>query len=270
MSGSAPSRPRKSLGQHFLHDTNIVRKILDAAEIAPGETVVEVGPGRGALTCGLADRAGRVVALEIDRQLAERLRERLADRSHVTVVTADAVDYEFGGVAPRFKVVANLPYNAATPIIFRLLDFGTQVISLVVMVQREVAERMIAPPGGRDYGALSIGIGYQTEAKILFRVAPGCFTPRPKVESAVVRLVPRSQPPFSIRDETFFIRVVRDLFSHRRKTIRNALRDAGHTVESVTSALKTTGIDPGLRPQQLSAAEIGRLADGLFELHRGM
>lgn len=256
-------RPRKSLGQHFLHDPNIVRKILDAARIDPNETVLEIGPGRGALTAGLSDRAGRVIALELDAQLARHLRTQFADRPNVELITADALHFPFDQIPAPFKVVANLPYNVATPILFRLLEVRARIDKLIVMVQRELAERMVAQPGGHDWGPLGVALQYFTTATILFRVAPGGFTPPPRVDSAVVRLVPRPNPPVAVHDQKQFFSVVRGAFTHRRKTLRNALRDAGFPPPAIDAALAAAGIDPKRRPETVMLEEFARLADGL-------
>ena len=207
---------RKSLGQHFLIDKNIVHKIVRLAELQPGETVLEIGPGRGILTEALLDSSGLVVAVELDAALCARLRTTLGGRSNFRLIEGDALAFEYAQVPSPFLVVANLPYYVSTPLLFRLLEERQRIDRLVLMLQEEVVARLAAAPGGKDYGALSIAAQFYCEVRRAFRVSPTCFRPKPRVGSAVVVLTPLAKPRVSVTDEAFFFRVVRAGFAHRR------------------------------------------------------
>lgn len=239
-------RPRKRFGQHFLHDPAVVRRIVEAIAPAADDFVVEIGPGEGVLTRPLAERAGRLEAIEIDRDLAAAL---AAERIKVHV--ADALEFDFGQLPQGTRVVGNLPYNISTPLLFHLARFADRLRDLHFMLQREVVERMVAPPSTPAYGRLSVMLQARFSMQKLFRVAAGAFRPPPKVESAVVRLVPLAEP--LDRDAERFADVVRRAFSARRKTLRNAL---GLEAE----ALEALGIDPRLRPENLSPQDYVRIA----------
>lgn len=270
---------RQALGQHFLHDPNIVRKILAVAQIAPDETVVEIGPGRGVLTRPLSRVAQRLFAVELDARLVDGLKtdiEREGSRSwgkRVELIRADALTFAFESLPAPFVVVANLPYAISTPLLFRLLKLRGGIDRMVLMVQLEVARRITAPVGGRDYGPLSIGIQYATRARLEFIVPRGCFSPPPSVDSAVISLDEIGKPRVPVRDEPFFFRVVRGAFAHRRKSLRNALKHAGFPVSAVEEGLRTIGPNgrcapPGPRPQTLTIEEWALLADKLFDITR--
>jgi 16S rRNA (adenine1518-N6/adenine1519-N6)-dimethyltransferase len=239
-------RPRKRFGQHFLHDPAVVRRIVEAIAPAADDFVIEIGPGEGVLTRPLAARAGRLEAIEIDRDLAAAL---AAERIKVHV--ADALEFDFGQLPQGMRVVGNLPYNISTPLLFHLARFADRLRDLHVMLQREVVERMVAPPSTPAYGRLSVMLQARFSMQKLFRVAAGAFRPPPKVESAVVRLVPLAEP--LDRGAERFADVVRRAFSARRKTLRNAL---GLEAE----ALEALGIDPRLRPENLSPQDYVRIA----------
>ncbi|MGE3161126.1 MAG: 16S rRNA (adenine(1518)-N(6)/adenine(1519)-N(6))-dimethyltransferase RsmA [Burkholderiales bacterium] len=239
-------RPRKRFGQHFLHDPGVVRRIVAAIAPAPGDFILEIGPGEGVLTRPLRERAARLEAIEIDRDLAARL---VAEG--VVVHAGDALEFDYGALPPGARIVGNLPYNISTPLLFRLAEHAARFRDLHFMLQREVVERMVAAPSTRAYGRLSVMLQARFSLESLFRVAPGAFRPPPGVESAVVRLRPLEAPlDLGVPG---FAGLVRRAFSARRKTLRNAL---GLSAESLAGL----GYDPGLRPENLSAADYVRIA----------
>lgn len=243
----------KRLGQHFLHDDQILRRIADAVAPLPGETVIEIGPGRGALTDILAERANPVTAIEIDRALSEKLRLRYAGNSRVKIVEADVLKTDIAEVAAGpFVVVGNVPYYITTPIIFHVLraPFPRHAVFLV---QLEVAERIVAPPGSRTYGALSVNVQAVAHAEIVFEVPRGAFSPPPKVTSALVKITPRADPIVDVTDAVKFRSFVQGLFGMRRKQIANVLRSVSELdTQQVADVLATLGIDPRARPETLS------------------
>jgi 16S rRNA (adenine1518-N6/adenine1519-N6)-dimethyltransferase len=252
---------RKSLGQHFLSDPRILGRIADALAIEAGDTVVEIGPGRGALTAQLLQRASRVVAIEVDRKLAELLRRRYRDEPRLEVVEADVLSVSLGAVAgaPEFLVAGNVPYYITTPIIFQALEPPRAKRSLF-LVQKEVADRMAEPPGNKTYGALSVNVQALARVETLFRVPPGAFQPPPKVDSAVVRLVPRDDPDVQPEEESRFKTLVQQSFAMRRKQMRRVVRTLfGLGAEEADVLLARAHIDPEVRPETLSAADFARL-----------
>jgi 16S rRNA (adenine1518-N6/adenine1519-N6)-dimethyltransferase len=253
--GAAP-RAKKRFGQHFLSDRGILNKIVDAAEIAPGGVVVEIGPGRGALTEALADAGARVVALEIDDDLLPALRERFENRDNVRIVEGDALDMPpsemlgRGGVSAPYAVVANLPYNVAAAVLRRFLEGDLRPSRMVVMVQLEVAEAIVAQPG--SMGLLSIATQVYGTTRIVMRVAPGAFSPPPKVQSAVVRIDVTPKPRVDVPLDPFF-RIVRAGFGNPRKQLRNSISFGMHVKQEVVDGvMRAAGIDATLRPQMLS------------------
>lgn len=251
-------RPRKRFGQHFLHDPATVRRIVQAVAPAAGERLVEIGPGEGVLTGHLLALAGELDAVELDRDLAQALRERRDWPGTLRVHEANALDFDFAGLAPpggRVRLVGNLPYNVSTPLLFHLLEQRAAIADMHFMLQREVVERMAAAPAGADYGRLSVMVQAQCRVQSLLRVAPGAFRPPPQVESAVVRLVPHAEPAVTGAAASRFADIVRRAFSARRKTLRNALRGVVEP-DTITAA----GIDPGTRAERLSVADFARLA----------
>lgn len=252
---------RKSLGQHFLNDRRILQRIVDALELTDADTVVEIGPGRGSLSDLLAPRAQRLVLIEIDRMLAAALRDRFAGRPSVTVVQADVLTVDLAAVAGAgpFKVVGNVPYNITTPILFHALR-APRPSRAVYLVQREVAERIVAPPGSDAYGALSVNVQAVACPKLLFRVAAGAFHPPPKVESAVVRIDPRKDPVVGDDEEPGFRRFVQDAFGMRRKQLRRVLRAIlGIDVARANAVLDEAGLDGAVRPETLAPEAFARL-----------
>jgi 16S rRNA (adenine1518-N6/adenine1519-N6)-dimethyltransferase len=252
-------RPRKRFGQNFLADSHYVARIAAAIDAQPGDAIVEIGPGLGALTDTLVDRAGSITAIEIDRDLAARLRQRFA-QDRLTLYEADALAFDFASLGSALRVVGNLPYNISSPLLFRLASFEAQLRDIHAMLQREVVARMTAQPATADYGRLTVMLQARFDVTRLFTVPAGAFRPAPNVESAVARLVPLGAARPQIRDEALFARVVMAAFGQRRKTLRNALAPlAGE------EALRAAGIDPAARGETLAVADFVRLANGLAE-----
>ncbi len=235
------------------------------ADVRREDRVVEIGPGRGILTRLLAARAGALTAIELDARWHAALQSEFANAAHVHIEHGDALTYPFEDLPPPFKVVANLPYYLSTQILFRLLGLRTRITLMVLMLQREVVDRLVARPGTKAYGALSVVVAYAADVHKEFAVAPGSFTPRPSVNSAVVTIVPRLSPAVAVRDEALFMRLVRAAFAHRRKMLPNALKDEGFDTDKIATALKTTGLDATRRGETLSLQEFGWLADAVGE-----
>lgn len=253
----------KRLGQNFLVDETVVDRIVAAAGVTPGDAVLEIGPGIGTLTQGLLEAGAKVVAVELDRRLVEVLADTLAGYDAVRVVHGDILKTDISremATAP-FKVVANLPYYITTPILMGILEQRLPVSVLVTMVQKEVAERMVAAPGGKDYGALSVAVQYYTAPEIAFLVPPQAFIPAPAVESAVIRCAVRERPPVAVASEATFFRVVKAAFAQRRKTLANALKGAGLAAGDVATVLAAAGVDGGRRGETLSLAEFAAVAN---------
>ena len=260
-------RADKKLGQNFLIDENVVHQIVAAAELSEADTVLEVGPGIGTLTQGLAESKARVVAVELDTRLLPVLATTLNGYDNVRVVHGDILKVnimeEVG--APSFKVCANLPYYITTPIIFALLEKRLPMERLVAMVQKEVAERMAAQPGGKEYGALSVAIQYYTEPKIAFIVPPTSFIPAPAVDSAVIVCKRREKPPVEVCDEGLFFRVVKAAFSLRRKMLSNSLKNMGIKSEQVAKWLELASVDGKRRAETLSLEDFAKLTNSFNE-----
>lgn len=256
-------RPRRRFGQHFLISRRVLDRLLDAAAVRSTDGVLEIGAGIGTLTRALAEAAGAVVAVELDRDLLPALRDAVAAYPHVRVVQGDAMALDPSLLAslphPR-KAVSNLPYSIASPLIVTLLERPVGLTRMVFTVQREVADRLTAPPGGRDYGALSVAVQYRAEARVVTRVPKTAFYPPPDVESSVVRLDVRPRPAVAVADEAMFFRVVRAAFSQRRKTLRNALAGGlSLPPEAVAAAAWASGIDPARRGETLALEEFAAL-----------
>ena len=253
-------RPRKRFGQHFLHDRNVIARIVAALAPRPDDHIVEIGPGKGALTRELATHLTHFDAVELDRDLLARL-EAEFPRDGLTLHNADALKFDFCKIASgggKLRVIGNLPYNISTPLLFHLLDQAGCIEDMLFMLQKEVVERLRAAPGGKDYGRLSVMIQYRCAVEKLFDVAPGAFTPPPKVDSAVVRLVPHATPPVAVNDEAQFSQAVRAAFASRRKTLRNNLKGL-LSAEDMTAL----GIDPTRRAETLSLAEFAALSNAM-------
>jgi 16S rRNA (adenine1518-N6/adenine1519-N6)-dimethyltransferase len=257
--GAFPPK-RKSHGQHFLNDRRVLGRIADALQLQGGETVVEIGPGRGALTDILADRAGRLIAVEVDRALAALLRERYARRNNVLIAEADVLEISLGAIAGGpFVLVGNVPYYITTPILFHALQ-PPRAERAVYLVQREVADRLTAAPGSKAYGALTVNVAAVARADMLFKVPAGAFSPPPKVESAVVRITPLAAPLVEPAEEEALRKLVQGAFGMRRKQMRRVIRTLrALTAEEADSLLAAVGIDPEARPETLSVEQFVKL-----------
>ncbi len=257
---SDPPPAIKRLGQNFLIDPNIVRKIVALAEIAPSDTVLEIGPGRGILTEALCRTAGHVTAVEVDPRLHAYLAERQAEFPSLTLVLDDAMTYPIENLPVGTIVVANLPYYISTPLLFRLLDQRDRFPRMVLMLQNEVADRLVAKPGSSDYGVLSVMAQYAAEITKAFRVSAQCFRPRPEVGSAVVLLRTKERRALSLEEEPKFAALVKAAFAHRRKTLVNSLKDEGYDQKSVIEALNSLSLSPTARAEVLSVTQLIELS----------
>jgi 16S rRNA (adenine1518-N6/adenine1519-N6)-dimethyltransferase len=259
MANPTPHRAKKRFGQHFLHDPNIIRAIIAAINPRVGECVVEIGPGLGAMTCPLLEKLQTLEVVELDRDVIPLLEERCGAYGQLNIHQADALKFDFGQLCsePRgLRVVGNLPYNISTPLIFHLLDSAEKIRDMHFLLQQEVVQRITAPPGGGDYGRLSIMVQYRCKTQYLFHVGRGAFQPPPKVESAVVRLEPYTELPHRADNEHLFAQIVNQVFSQRRKTLRKSLKGL-----SEDRHFELVGIDPGKRPEQLSVGEFVTLSN---------
>ena len=259
---------RKGLGQHFLVDRNIIHKIVEVARLRADDVVLEVGPGLGEMTALLARQARKVICVEIDPRLAAILKTKMLPFQNVEVIEEDILKLDLLklGEAERqqIKVVANLPYQISTPLLFRLIEARKIFSELTLMLQKEVAERIVSPPGGKEYGPLSLLVQMFSEVSICFHVKPSAFYPRPKVESSVIRIRWKESPPVAVEDEQWFKNVVKKVMGYRRKTLINALKYSGLSRrEASEGTLAGAGIDPQRRPGTLSLEEFLRLAQTL-------
>ncbi|RPA60785.1 16S rRNA (adenine(1518)-N(6)/adenine(1519)-N(6))-dimethyltransferase RsmA [Aerococcus agrisoli] len=266
---------KKSLGQNFLTEPQILQHMIDVAGVDQDTNAIEIGPGIGALTEFLAINAKEVLAFEIDQRLLPVLADTLAQYDNVTVKHQDILEADLNaeiakmGPADKTVVVANLPYYITTPIIFNLLEASVQFDKFILMMQKEVAERLTAAPGSKAYGSLSVAIQYYCDAEIAFTVPRTVFNPQPNVDSAILALTKLDTPRIQVIDEAFFFRLVRASFKQRRKTLWNNLRAAfgkeEDTVEKMTAALDEAGLDPKQRAETLTIEDFGKLADALFQ-----
>lgn len=254
MDASAPPA-RKSLGQHFLIDPNIVRKIITLADLQPDETVYEIGPGRGILTEAFCRAVNRVIAIEIDPRLYAYLSERQSAFPNLELVCADALTFPLKDLPQGTVVVANLPYYISTPLLFRLFEAGPRLSRMVLMIQAEVAARLVAQPGSREYGLLSVMAQSAAEIVEGFRVSAQCFRPRPEVASTVVSLRRRATMLVSNEQQVDFHRIVKAAFAHRRKMLPNSLRDEGYEFDRVVEALRALNLSPTVRAETLSVEQ---------------
>lgn len=258
--------PRKRFGQNFLHDANILRNMVSAIAPQAGENLLEIGPGKGALTFPLLRTAGKLRVIELDRDLIGPLREQAESLGELEIYNADALRFDFATLAADIgplRVIGNLPYNISTPLVFHLLAHASDIVDMHFLLQKEVVDRMAAAPGGKDYGRLSVMVQYHCRVERLFGVGPAAFHPRPKVDSAFLRLTPNPTPLEKANNIAALENIVRQAFSQRRKTLRKSLR--GMLDEQ---AITATGIDPGNRPEQLSVGAFVRLANQLPLLHK--
>ena len=251
-------RPRKRFGQHFLHDQRVIGKILAAIAPGPGERLVEIGPGLGAISLPLLELCGSLTAIELDRDVIPGLEAAAAGKGALRIIQADALKTDISLLAStgeKLRLVGNLPYNISTPLLFHFLEYADHITDMHFMLQKEVVERMAAKPGGKEYGRLTVMLAARCKVQPLFNIGSGAFRPPPKVESSFVRLTPYLTPPFPIIDRVRFARIVTGAFSHRRKTLRNAL--AGLVDED---AIRAAGIDPSARPETLTPMDFARLS----------
>jgi 16S rRNA (adenine1518-N6/adenine1519-N6)-dimethyltransferase len=273
-------RPARSLGQNFLADEGILRRIGQAAEIGGNDVILEIGPGLGSLTAVLAESAGCVVAVEIDKRLIPVLHSNMIGYRNVIIINEDILKVDLhkelmpymeneDGTERRLKIVANLPYYITTPVIMKLLESGVKAECMVFMVQKEVADRMAAAPGGKDYGALSVAVQYYSRPALVMQVHPHSFVPQPDVDSAVVKLELYKTPPVELLDKDLFFKVVKAAFGQRRKTLVNALNNAsylGLDKERIMELLEKIGIDKNQRGETLSIQQFARLSNLVYDL----
>lgn len=263
---------RKKFGQNFLIDNNILDKIIEAADITREDCVLEIGPGIGTMTQRLAEEAGEVIAVEIDKNLIPILGETLADYDNVTILNEDILKVDIHQIAAQhggkpLKVVANLPYYITTPIIMALFESHAPLKSVTIMVQKEVADRMCVGPGTKEYGALSLAVQYYAKPKIITKVPASCFMPRPNVDSTVIHLMRYEKPPVETKDEAWFFAIIRASFNQRRKTLANGLANAGNLGvgrQQVEDVLAEMGLSSTIRGEALTLEQFSELSDRLY------
>jgi len=251
--------PRKRFGQHFLTDQAVIESIVGAIRPQAGDAMVEIGPGLGALTAPLCALVDRLHVIEIDRDIIARL-HRAYPPARLAVHAGDVLEFDFSALPPDLRVVGNLPYNISTPLLFYLARYAERIRDMHFMLQKEVVERMVAPPGGRDYGRLSVMLQYRFDMALLLEVAPGAFSPPPQVNSAVVRMLPRTPAQLTAKSQAGLEQVVRRAFAQRRKTLRNSLAGLLDAVDYAS-----LGIVPGLRAENLAVADFVRIGNYLAE-----
>lgn len=263
---------QKKFGQNFLIDAHVLEKIVDAAEITKDDCVLEIGPGIGTMTQYLCERAGRVIAVEIDKNLIPILNDTLSEYDNVTIINDDVLKLDINKLANEknggrpIKVVANLPYYITTPIVLGLLEGGVPLKSITVMIQKEVADRMQVGPGTKDYGALSLAVQFYCKPEVVCQVSPECFIPRPGVGSAVIRLDRYEKCPVEVKDDKAMFKLIRAAFNQRRKTLSNSISNAGIgiTREQTVAALATLGLSDTIRGEALTLEQFAKLSDILF------
>jgi len=260
--------PKKRLGQHFLVDPNILDKVIRTARVGKEDVILEVGPGLGGMTLALAREVRKVIAVEIDSKLVTMLKEKVAGHRNIEVIESDILKVDFKHFSEKeghpIKVVANLPYQISTPLLFRFIESKKAFSTFTLMLQKEVAARMVAPPGRKEYGPLSIFVQLFLDVSIRFHIKPSAFFPPPRVESAVVHMVWKEKPMIETNDAEWFKRVVRACFGYRRKTLINALRHSELSIpESIGLKMEKIGIDPRRRPETLTIGEFASLAEVL-------
>lgn len=269
---------QKKFGQNFLIDPHVLDKIIRAAQIEKEDVVLEIGPGIGTMTQCLAESARQVIAVEIDDHLIPILQETLKDYDNVKVIHGDILKVDIHALAREYhqgkplKVVANLPYYITTPIIMGLFEEHVPVDSITVMVQKEVAQRMEAGPGTKDYGALSLAVQYYAKPYLVANVPPNCFIPRPNVGSAVIRLTCHTKPPIEVEDERLMFNLIRASFNQRRKTLQNGLNNAAeisYSKEEIAQVIESLGLPPTVRGEALTLEQFGALANGFSRISNG-
>lgn len=266
-------RFKKQFGQNFISDDHLLAKIVEAAEITPEDVVIEIGPGAATLTAALAEKAAQVIAIEIDKDLFPIIERRMAGYSNFELVAGDAMKVDFDALAAkygakRYKVVANLPYYITTPIVMRFLEEGFRVSELVIMVQQEVADRFLANPGTKAYGAITAAINYYGSVSRAFNVPRTMFTPRPEVDSSIVKIKCYENKPFEADDEKLLRRVIKAAFGQRRKTLNNALKALNLPKDELDKALQMAGIDAARRGETLSVEEFVCLSNAISKISK--
>ncbi|PWM53468.1 MAG: 16S rRNA (adenine(1518)-N(6)/adenine(1519)-N(6))-dimethyltransferase [Clostridiales bacterium] len=266
-------RFKKQFGQNFISDDHLLAKIVEAAEITPEDVVIEIGPGAATLTAALAEKAAQVIAIEIDKDLFPIIERRMAGYSNFELVAGDAMKVDFDALAAkygakRYKVVANLPYYITTPIVMRFLEEGFRVSELVIMVQQEVADRFLANPGTKAYGAITAAINYYGSVSRAFNVPRTMFTPRPEVDSSIVKIKCYENKPFEADDEKLLRRVIKAAFGQRRKTLNNALKALNLPKDELDKALQRAGIDAARRGETLSVEEFVCLSNAISKISK--
>ena len=251
------ARARKRFGQHFLHDRDVIERILQALDPLPGQSICEIGPGRGALTLPLLQRCRRLTAIELDRDLLAQLAAAARPHGELELINADVLAFDFASLPgdQPWRLVGNLPYNISTPLMFHLLERVERIADMHFMLQKEVAQRIVAEPGDSSYGRLSIMLRQRCDCRYLFEVGPSSFSPPPRVDSAVVRLLPLASPRHDVGDAATFARIVETAFNQRRKTVANSLRALVSREE-----LQRCGIDPRLRAENLAPEDFARIS----------
>lgn len=259
----------KSLGQNFLTDMNVVGKIVESADVTENDIIIEIGPGVGTMTLELAKRAKKVIAIEIDKRLIPVLEDSFGNFSNVQIINMDIMKVNVDAImseneSSNIKVVANLPYYITTPIIMKFLEADTKIDMMVFMIQKEVARRIVAQPGKKDYGSLSVAVQYYSKPKKVFDVSPHCFIPQPDVDSTVIKLVINKEPPVVLLDKNMFFKTVKCSFAQRRKTLTNTLYNSGGfnmSKEEIKKLLNTMGIDENTRGEMLSIQQFALLSN---------
>ena len=251
-------RARKRFGQNFLHDIGVIQRIIDSVNPKPGDNIVEIGPGLGALTEHLFEAAGSIHVVELDRDLVERLQQRFKTKDNFHIHSSDALKFNFGALIRnnKLRIVGNLPYNISTPLLFHLMEQVDSIQDIHCMLQKEVVDRICAGPGDNNYGRLSVMLQYYCQAQHLFNVGADAFQPSPKVESAILRLTPHAEPPVLIDDKKLFAQLVSQAFNQRRKTLRNSLKN--YLSED---AIKSLDINPSARPETLNLIDFAKLSN---------
>ena len=256
-------KARKRFGQNFLHDQNVIQRIVNNINPKEGEHVVEIGPGEGALTELVLDKIGAMDVVELDRDLIPLLKIKFVNYDGLTIHQADALKFDFCSLQQddkKLRIIGNLPYNISTPLLFHLFDNHQCIEDMHFMLQKEVVDRMVANPGDSAYGRLGVMLQYFCEAEYLFTVKPGAFRPAPKVDSAIVRLIPHEKPPVAINDFDTFSKLVNHAFTQRRKTLRNILKG-----QLDVAQIEALGIEPTIRPERLSLADFAQIADKISQ-----
>ncbi len=257
---------KSRLGQNFLIDLNIAQNIIQLANIQPGEPVVEIGPGKGVLTQLLIHQADSLVAIELDPKLSKDLQNRFGDTPSFKLIEGDATKFDYASLGGGLKVVSNLPYYAATHIMKRLIDYRNQICSMTLMLQKEVVDRLTAKPGQREYGSLSVFVQYYCEVQRLLEIPNTAFSPKPKIDSSLIGLTPRSQPKVQVESPKLFFKLVNSAFFHKRKMLKNNLKDWEHLFNQENGQVRLAGIDLGRRGETLSLEDFADIANHVHAL----